>query len=55
MTEQSTTVRNLRYDDVVHATDDGREPVCDDAMIPACAPELTTDPVTCMWCESLIS
>jgi hypothetical protein len=48
------TERNLRYDEVVHAMED-RLPLCGEAMIPACAPEVTSEPATCMWCLSLIS
>lgn len=44
---------NLRYDDTVHAMHNG-EPTCGQAMIPACAPEETTDPITCMWCLSIV-
>jgi hypothetical protein len=46
---------NLRYDDVVHELSDDNEPLCDQAMISACAPEVTNDPVNCIWCESITS
>jgi hypothetical protein len=46
--------QNVRYDDVVHAMANSGLPVCDDATMPACAPEITTDSVTCSWCQSLI-
>jgi hypothetical protein len=52
---------NIRYDDVVHARDDilpGPEnpdaPLCGNSMIPALKPELTIDPVDCIWCESIL-
>lgn len=46
---------NVRYDDTIHATKRGsREPLCDEATIPACTPEMTVDAVTCIWCESLL-
>jgi hypothetical protein len=45
---------NVRYDDVVHAAE-GMTPVCGNAMMPACAPEPTSDPVTCWECESIVS
>jgi len=52
---------NIRYDDTVHArdamvpeTDTPDAPLCGDSMIPACAPELTTDPVDCIWCKSIL-
>lgn len=53
-TPTTDTEPNRRYDDVVHAMRNG-QPVCDDATIPACAPEDTTDPVDCSWCISLTS
>lgn len=53
---------NVRFDDVVHAASDQLDaggmplvPLCGNAMMPACAPELTCDPVDCWECESLIS
>lgn len=46
---------NKRYDDRVHAVEQGETmPVCGEATIPACEPEWTTDPVDCIWCESII-
>lgn len=56
MPDTTAPERNLRYDDVVHAMHrNRREPLCDLALIPACAPEVTTDPVDCMWCNALTS
>lgn len=47
--------RNKRYDDAVHATGAEGFPLCGNALIPACEPELTDDDVTCWECESIIS
>lgn len=44
---------NVRYDETVHATDDGGQPVCGSAMMPACAPEPTEDAVDCWECVAL--
>lgn len=46
---------NLRYDATVHAQDEDGWPICGDSMIPACAPEVTLDAVTCIWCDSIIN
>lgn len=46
---------NIRYDETVHAMANDQTPLCGEATIPACAPEVTSDAVTCMWCESLVA
>lgn len=52
---------NIRYDDIVHARDDVLEgsvnpnlPLCGDGTISAFALELTSDPVDCLWCVSIL-
>ncbi len=50
---------NIRHDAVVHAATGnpyGGEfpvPVCGDATMPACLPEVTSDPVDCWTCKSI--
>lgn len=46
---------NVDYDGTVHAVGDEGLPLCGNAMVPACLPEKTSDPVSCWECESLVS
>lgn len=46
--------QNIRYDDTVHVYWGDGEPLCGDSMIPACAPERTSDPVNCWECKAIL-